>query len=91
MVEQILSLCGNLLVKYMAPDDKEYIKSINEKYSSTEVKDYIFKINDNIERRAKLNINMDQIGVEMKIEELMEEKKRVERIYNHVFWELKKN
>ena len=75
----------------MAPDDKEYIKSINEKYSSTEVKDYIFKINDNIERRAKLNINMDQIGVEMKIEELMEEKKRVERIYNHVFWELKKN
>ena len=28
------------------------------------------------------NINMDQIGVEMKIEELIEEKKKVERIYN---------
>lgn len=85
MVEQVLSLCENLLVKYIAPDDKEYIKSINEKYSSAEVKDYIFKINNNIERRAKLNINMDQIGVEMKIEELMEEKKKVERIYNYVF------
>lgn len=85
MVEDVLSLCGNLLAKYMPPDDKMYIKSINEKYNSTEVKEYISKIKDNIDRRAKLNINMDQIGVEMKIEELMEDKTKVQRIYDYVF------
>lgn len=85
MIEEILSLCAGLLAKYMPPDDKSYIRTINEKYNSPKVKEYISKINDNIDRRAKLNLNMDQIGVEMKIEELMEDKTKVQRIYDYVF------
>ena len=46
---------------------------------------YISRINKNIDRRAKLNINMDQIGVEMKLEELMEDKVKVQRIYDYIF------
>ena len=84
-IGEIVSLCRDLLSKYMPPDDKVFVKSINEKYNSDEVKEYISRINKNIDRRAKLNINMDQIGVEMKLEELMEDKVKVQRIYDYIF------
>ncbi len=85
MVEQILELCEQLSHKYMPSDDKEFINKMTAKYDSQEVKDYINKVSDNIERKAKLDIEMDQIGVEMKIEELLEDKIKVQRIHDYIF------
>lgn len=84
-VETMTSYSERLLGKYLPPDDKEFVKAMNEKYNSDEVKERIRQYKEKLERRSLEDIKMDIAGIEFKLEDLMEESKKIQRIHDFVF------
>lgn len=84
-VGEIVNQCERLSNKYMPGEDKSFIFEMRAKYQSDEINTRINQYKDGLERRAKNDLRSDIIGLEIKLEEIMKDKEKVNRIYNYVF------
>ena len=85
MVEEVLEKCESLSKKYLPPEDKTYILELKNQYGSEEEKAKIRKYNENVHKRSKDNLDSDIVGLEIRIENLMKAKEKLDRIYNYIF------
>lgn len=85
MVVELIDECDQLLNKYLPPEDKTFVLETKKQYSSDEEKTKIKQYKENIERRAKSNVDLDITGLEIRLENLMKSKEKLDRIYNFVF------
>ncbi len=85
MVVELIDECNQLLNKYLPPEDKTFVLETKEHYDSAEEKEKIKQYKENIERRAKSNVDLDITGLEIRLEDLMKTKQKLDRIYNFIF------
>lgn len=85
MVEEVLEKCEALLKKYLPSEDKTYVSDLKNQYGSEEEKEKIRKYNENVNKRSKDDLDADITGLEIRIENLMKAKEKLDRIYNYIF------
>lgn len=68
----------------MPSDDKNYILNCLNKYSSSDITEYIHELRKSIKNKPHWKIDMDSIGVQIRLESLLTDYNKVQKLISFV-------